>query len=211
MAKGRGFRYASHAYICGRVHTNCATGATISQRHILLLDNDPLVRQSLAEMLEGAGHRVTVAAETVPDGTFDLVVADPTLVAAGMDFPVLPLNKPVRPGALLARVEEMLRSHSLAPLTIGPWRFDVAGRLLQDGLGRKVRLTDKETAILDHLHQAGGVVGRDALLAQVWGYSAAITTHTLETHIYRLRRKIEADPANATLLVTEPGGYRLVG
>ena len=54
------------------------------------------------------------------------------------------------------------------------------------------------------------MVGRDVLLKEVWGYNAAVTTHTLETHIYRLRQKIESDPAKAMLLVTEAGGYKLV-
>ncbi len=76
---------------------------------------------------------------------------------------------------------------------------------------QKVRLTEKETAILKYLYRSGNmVVGRDTLLDEVWGYNAGVTTHTLETHVYRLRQKIESDPSNAEILVTEPGGYRLV-
>jgi DNA-binding response OmpR family regulator len=74
-----------------------------------------------------------------------------------------------------------------------------------------VRLTDKETAILRYLYRAGQKpVSREILLQEVWGYNSGVTTHTLETHIYRLRQKIERDPANAALLVTEAGGYKLV-
>jgi DNA-binding response OmpR family regulator len=81
--------------------------------------------------------------------------------------------------------------------------------LLAEG-DRKIRLTEKETNILKFLYSASeGVVPRDTLLHEVWGYNAGVTTHTLETHIYRLRQKIEADPSNASLLVTEGGGYRL--
>ncbi|MCR6629453.1 MAG: response regulator transcription factor [Magnetospirillum sp.] len=187
-------------------------GAIISQRHILLIEADPLARQALAELLENAGHRVTARAAPVPADGFDLVLAEAPVLAQAEPggVPMLALAKPVRLGPLLARVEDALRTAPAAAVMLGPWRFHAAARLLEDAHGGKVRLTDKEAAILEHLHRAGGVVARETLLAEVWGYSEAVTTHTLETHIYRLRRKIEADPANAALLITEPGGYRLV-
>ena len=99
-----------------------------------------------------------------------------------------------------------------AVLRIGPYTFQPGAKLMVDGSGRKkVRLTEKETAILKYLYRAGDrVIGRDTLLGEVWGYNAGVTTHTLETHVYRLRQKIERDPAHAEILVTEPGGYRLM-
>jgi DNA-binding response OmpR family regulator len=95
---------------------------------------------------------------------------------------------------------------------IGPYSFEPAAkRLVERARARTIRLTEKEAAMLDLLWQAAGtVVPRDALLARVWGYQAGLSTHTLETHVYRLRRKIERDPAHAELLITELGGYRLV-
>ena len=94
------------------------------------------------------------------------------------------------------------------------WSLHVQARHETSGDGRirkRVRLTEKETNILKFLYRAqSGVVARDVLLHEVWGYNAGVTTHTLETHIYRLRQKIEPDPSNARLLVTESGGYRLV-
>jgi DNA-binding response OmpR family regulator len=83
--------------------------------------------------------------------------------------------------------------------------------MLVNEKGQKVRLTEKETAILKYLYRAGQkVVNRDTLLHEVWGYNSGVTTHTLETHIYRLRQKIEKEPARAELLITEGGGYKLV-
>jgi DNA-binding response OmpR family regulator len=82
--------------------------------------------------------------------------------------------------------------------------------MLVDDRGKKIRLTEKETNILKYLYRAGAqAVSREELLTEVWGYNAGVTTHTLETHIYRLRQKIEPDPTSARLLVTETGGYRL--
>jgi DNA-binding response OmpR family regulator len=124
------------------------------------------------------------------------------------------IAKPFRLNVLLARLCAQLRQHEQsedAVFTIGPYSFQPAQKILVDGEDRKVRLTEKETAILKYLYRAGDkVVSRDTLLGEVWGYNAGVTTHTLETHVYRLRQKIEADPSNACILVTEPGGYKLV-
>ncbi len=124
------------------------------------------------------------------------------------------VTKPFRLGVLLARIRAHIRQHERsddAVFTIGPYTFQPSAKMLIDNEGeKKVRLTDKETAILKYLYRSGDkVVGRDVLLDEVWGYNAGVTTHTLETHVYRLRQKIERDPSNAVLLLTEPGGYRL--
>jgi DNA-binding response OmpR family regulator len=124
------------------------------------------------------------------------------------------IAKPFRLAELLARLRAQLRSFEQsedAVFTIGPYTFRPAAKqLLEPVRNKRIRLTDKETAILKFLFRAGGkAVARQVLLNEVWGYNAAVTTHTLETHIYRLRQKIEADPTAAKLLLTEGGGYRL--
>jgi DNA-binding response OmpR family regulator len=122
--------------------------------------------------------------------------------------------KPFRLGVLLARLRAQLRLHEQsedAVFIIGPFSFQPSAKMLSDPGGtKKVRLTEKETAILKYLFRAGGkVVPRETLLNEVWGYNAGVTTHTLETHVYRLRQKIEDNPSKAAILITEPGGYRL--
>lgn len=124
------------------------------------------------------------------------------------------VTKPFRFAVLLARIRAHLRSHEQsedAIFKIGHYTFKPSAKMLVDEVEQKVRLTEKETSILKFLYRSGdSVVGRDILLHEVWGYNSGVTTHTLETHIYRLRQKIERDPSKAVLLVTEPGGYRLV-
>lgn len=121
--------------------------------------------------------------------------------------------KPFKFAVLLARVRAQLRQHENsedATFAVGPYTFRPSQKMLLDAEGRKVRLTEKETNILKFLYRARDqVVTRDVLLHEVWGYNAGVTTHTLETHVYRLRQKIEPDPTQAQLLVTEAGGYRL--
>jgi len=125
------------------------------------------------------------------------------------------VTKPFKFAVLLARIRAQLRQHEQsedAVFTIGQYTFQPSQKLLvEDENGSKIRLTEKETAILKYLYRAEQqVITRDVLLEEVWGYNSGVTTHTLETHIYRLRQKIERNPSNAQLLVTESGGYKLV-
>jgi DNA-binding response OmpR family regulator len=141
--------------------------------------------------------------------------ADETDVVRGLDAGANDyIAKPFRLNELLARLRAQLRGFENsedAVFTIGPYIFRPAARqLLEPVKNKRIRLTDKEAAILKFLYRAAGkAVARQVLLNEVWGYNAAVTTHTLETHVYRLRQKIEADPATARLLLTEGGGYRL--
>ncbi len=134
-----------------------------------------------------------------------------SLDAGANDFIV----KPFRIKVLMARIRVRMREteqSEFAMFQIGPYKFQPADKLmLHSQSDEKVRLTEKETAILKFLYLANeSVVSRDTLLGEVWGYNAGVTTHTLETHVYRLRQKIEPDPSSAAILVTEPAGYRLV-
>jgi DNA-binding response OmpR family regulator len=121
------------------------------------------------------------------------------------------IAKPFRLRELLARLRAQLRSHEHsddATLQLGPFRFNASARFLSDATGQRVRLTEKESAILKFLYRAGAVaVPRETLLAAVWGYNARVSTHTLETHVYRLRRKL-GDP-KGEMIATEGRGYRL--
>ena len=165
----------------------------------------------------------------LPDGDGHTVCA--RLRASGLSMPVILMNglseaspgqdaiviaKPFRLSELMARLRACLEAREIEEdcqnsIRIGPYEFSADDKALRHrGANQRIRLTEKEAAILAFLHRMGErAVPRQELLTEVWGYNPAVTTHTLETHIYRLRRKIEADPANACLLVTEAGGYRL--
>lgn len=223
-------------------------------KKILLVDDDPDLREALADQLvlteefdvfeasDGAG-----GLQRAHEQPYDLVILDVGLPdmdgrelcrlmrKQGVKCPIVMLTghttdsdqiqgldagandyvaKPFKLPVLLARIRAQLRQHEQsedAIFAVGPYSFRPAAKMLLDAQERKIRLTEKETNILKFLYRASSaVVPRDVLLHEVWGYNAGVTTHTLETHIYRLRQKIEPDPANARILVTEPGGYRLV-
>ena len=222
-------------------------------KRVLLLDDDAMLRTSLAEQLSADGNYSVVEAANcaearsrAAEGLYEFMILDiglpdgdgralcRELRASGVSCPIILLTaaesdsdtiegleagandyvtKPFRFVVLMARVHAHLRSHGHsedAQYRIGPYTFRPSAKLLVDEASRKIRLTEKETNILKFLHRSGETVPRETLLHEVWGYNPAVTTHTLETHIYRLRQKIETDPSRARLLVTESGGYRLM-
>lgn len=164
--------------------------------------------REVCKLLRRSGVKSPIIMLTAQDGDADTILG---LESGANDY----ITKPFRLGVLVARLRAHMRQHEQsedAVFTIGRYSFRPAGKLLVDAeSGSKVRLTEKETAILKYLYRAGArVVNRETLLSEVWGYNSGVTTHTLETHVYRLRQKMERDPSAAVILVTEPGGYRLV-
>jgi DNA-binding response OmpR family regulator len=163
--------------------------------------------RELCRLMRKQGVKCPVLMLTGHNGDTDTILG---LDAGANDYVTKPFKFPV----LLARMRAQLRQHEQsedAIFTLGPYTFKPAMKTLVTEDERKIRLTEKETNILKFLYRStNGVVPRDTLLHEVWGYNAGVTTHTLETHIYRLRQKIEPDPSNVRLLVTESGGYRLI-
>lgn len=159
------------------------------------------------KLLRKGGFKSPIIMLTGHDTDSDTILG---LEAGANDY----VTKPFRFAVLLARIRAQLRQHEQsedATFTVGPYTFKPSQKQLIDGKGGKIRLTEKESAIIRYLYRADQkVVTRDTLLEEVWGYNSGVTTHTLETHVYRLRQKIEADPANAEILVTESGGYKIV-
>jgi DNA-binding response OmpR family regulator len=159
------------------------------------------------KLLRKGGFKAPVIMLTGHDTDSDTILG---LESGANDY----VTKPFRFAVLLARIRAQLRQHEQsedATFVVGPYTFKPGQKMLIDAKGSKIRLTEKEVAIIKYLYRAGGkVITRDILLEEVWGYNSGVTTHTLETHVYRLRQKIEHDPSNSTILVTESGGYKLI-
>jgi DNA-binding response OmpR family regulator len=179
-----------------------------SRPDLILLDVDlpDMDGREACRLMRKGGVSAPIIMLTAADSDSDTILG---LDSGANDY----VTKPFRFGVLLARIRAQLRSHEAsedAYFRIGPYEFRPSAKLLVDDKGKKIRLTEKETNILKYLYRAGEKpVSREELLTEVWGYNAGVTTHTLETHVYRLRQKIEPDPANASILLTQAGGYRL--
>ncbi len=199
-------------FVVSAVESGAAALEAVKSAHfdLILLDVGlpDMDGRDVCRLIRRNGVKSPVVMLTGQDGDADTILG---LDAGANDY----VTKPFKIAVLLARMRAHLRQHEQsddALFTIGPYSFRPSAKLLLDeARNKKVRLTEKETAILKYLYRTGGrMVKRETLLNEVWGYNAGVTTHTLETHVYRLRQKIEIDPSNAQILVTDPGGYRLV-
>ncbi|WP_273783258.1 response regulator transcription factor [Bartonella sp. AU15XJBT] len=173
---------------------------------ILGLELPDLDGRKAVKQLRTQGFRAPIIMITNNDTDCDTIL---DLETGANDY----VTKPFRFAVLLARIRAQLRQYEQnedAILHIGPYTFKLRQKLLLDQCNNKIYLTEKEAAILKCLYYANDKnVSRETLLEQVWGYNENVVTHTLETHIYRLRQKIENDPSNAQILMTDQNGYRL--
>jgi DNA-binding response OmpR family regulator len=162
--------------------------------------------RDVCKQMRQDGVRAPIVMLTAADGDADTVQG---FDSGANDY----VTKPFKFSLLLARIRAHLRTFEQsedAAFQIGPYEFRPSMKLLINPQQKKIRLTEKETNILKYLYRNGAKpVGRDELLREVWGYNSGVTTHTLETHVYRLRQKIEPDAQSPRLLLTETGGYRL--
>ena len=125
------------------------------------------------------------------------------------------IAKPFKMSRLTDEIDGLLAEHGdklMVPKRIGKYLFlEDESLLFGPGDSKRIRLTEKETAILTRLSVANGEsVSRKALLEEVWGYKAGINSHTLETHIYRLRKKMEELGSSSSFLKTSRDGYKLL-
>lgn len=188
----------------------------MSKNVVTIIDADSAARDALAICCQSMGlaekvHIVEPGAQDSDSGPLvSLQVHDENVFnLSEADIFI----KPVRVGRLLARVEYHIRrmkdSELPAQIKVGPHRLDWRNHVLLCGK-EETKMTEKETAILKLLCEyEGKAVTRDVLLDAVWGYADGVETHTLETHIYRLRQKIEKDAANPKILITNDDGYIL--
>lgn len=162
--------------------------------------------RELCKAMRRAGIVVPVIMLTAADSEADIILG---LESGANDYVIKPFRLDVLVARLRAQMRQYQRSED-AVMMIGPYEFRPAARLLMEKSGKKIRLTGKETLILKCLFGAAGhTVTRAVLLREAWGYTASITTHTVETHIYRLRIKIEKNPAIPRFVITMPDGYSL--
>lgn len=123
------------------------------------------------------------------------------------------IEKPFRIQHLIKKIDFVLAKISgSTDVThiIGPFVFFPEKKIITFNDQADIELTEKEVGILKCLLSSGEeIVDKDEILKQVWNYNLGVTTHTLETHIYRLRQKLEISPSTPRIIVSEGGGFKL--
>jgi DNA-binding response OmpR family regulator len=196
--------------------TEAVDGATaleaVNERHfnIVLLDIGlpDMDERDVCRLIRRKGIHVPVIMLTGMESDADMILG---LDSGANDY----ITKPFKMGVLLARIRAHLRQHEAsedASFALAHYTFTPASRLLKDKeTGKEIVLSDKESAILKFLYRAGDTpVDCDKLYSEVWSHAVSLSTHTLQTHVYRLRQKIERNPAHPEILLSEAGGYRVV-
>ena len=181
---------------------------------IIIIEQNQYVREALGRLLAARADyqdcMIAVDGQAAPAGAVRVVLAQAGESTAEAQRV---LYKPLRAGALLDNLAQLLSQPGMAadiPIG-GDYVLSLKSQdFISKKTGRSVRLTDKECLLLKHLADAvPDGLDRRSLLDLVWGYAESAETHTLETHIYRLRQKIETDPARPEILLTTAVGYRI--
>ena len=124
------------------------------------------------------------------------------------------IQRPFKIIMLLECIRRLLSKYDFSSeviIPLGDIQFFPGSRFIMMENEQKVNLTEKETNILKYLCQSKDqIVSREVLLNEVWGHTTSLTTHTLETYIYRLRQKISAKLNGKELIITKKGGYQLL-
>ena len=187
-----------------------ATSIIVKEHFDCILIDSSLADVSLSSLCENIRQKgvrspiILVAEERGED------VAIAALDAGANDY----VLKPFKINVLVAKIRSNIRQFEqseFAILRFGRFSFKPGDKILLNNSSREeVRLTDKETAIIKLLYLSGGeVVTRATLLEEVWGYNTTLTTHTLETHIYRIRQKVGNASSGQDFIATESEGYRM--
>lgn len=180
---------------------------------VLIIEPDPLIASQISGVLErfGLNRGVKVTEfSAVDEGDCHIIALkkqDDSLSEGSADRVFV---NPLRIGDLLSYIQDYLQVEPLQKM-VGPFYLKTSTCMLVHRSGHpSIVLTEKERDILSFLaDRVDTYTPREVLLRDVWAYNEHVESHTLETHIYRLRQKIEKDPANPEILRTEQGGYGL--
>ena len=208
--------------IVGDADLRWALGEQFARVAAIAVEEAETAQEALARIENGSPYVLLIADDIEAPGAATLLKM---ARAAGFNGPAILLarreaatpegfdgamRRPLRFAGLMAMIRAKIAPTAAAGATLGDHLFCETTQTLMGPDGVRRLLTEKETAILARLARArGGVVARDVLLREIWGYSPAVDTHTLETHIHRLRRKLEDASGRPKLLLSAPSGYRL--